>query len=198
MTNATALLIIDPQLVYTNETSELYCADSSATLARINRLTELASRLGWVMITVRHVHKADGADLGRMFDFAGDYSEEFNFREGTDEVEYDSRLTIPKGVTEVLKTRYSAFTGTNLADILAKHNVSRVVVTGFMTNFCCESTARDAHDRDYYVDFITDATGTPGTENIDEEQMRTFVAECLAVGIARVFSTDEYIQSASK
>lgn len=198
MTTQTALLIIDPQRVYTDEASELYCGDATETLARINRITELASRLKWLVITVRHVHKADGTDLGRMFDFAGDDSGEFNFQEGTDEVEYDPRLTIPKGSIEVLKNRYSAFAGTKLAEVLKKHNVSRVVITGFMTNFCCESTARDAHDRDYYVDFITDATGTPGTENIVEEQMRTFVAECLATGIARVFSTDEYIESVSE
>jgi nicotinamidase-related amidase len=197
MTKVTALLIVDPQRIYTDKKSEMYCADSSETLARINRLLKVASQQGWLVITVRHVHKADGTDLGRMFDFAGDDSGEFNFRAGTDEVKYDSRLKIQKGTTEVLKNRYSAFAGTKLDDILKKKNVSRIVITGFMTNFCCESTARDAHDRDYYVDFITDATGTPGTEGINEQQMRAFVAECLAGGIARVFSTEDYIQSVS-
>ena len=37
-----------------------------------------------------------------------------------------------------------------------------------MTNFCCESTARYAHDVDFHVDFISDATGTPGTDNLSE------------------------------
>ena len=130
-----------------------------------------------------------------MFDYAGDDSGEFDFKEGTDEVEYDSRLEMPADTTELTKTRYSSFAGTNLGALLQKHGVSRVVITGFMTNFCCESTARDAHDRDYFVDFIADATGTPGTENIKEAQMRTFVGECLAAGIARVFSTNDYLDS---
>jgi len=190
----TALLIIDAQRVYTDEASELYCADATNTIERINRLTAAAQRLGWLIVSVRHIHKADGSDLGRMFDYAGDDSGEFNFRSGTDEVEYDTRLEMPDGTTEITKTRYSSFAGTSLGDVLRKHGVSRLVITGFMTNFCCESTARDAHDRDYYVDFITDATGTPGTENIDEAQMRTFVGECLGAGIARIFSTDEYIE----
>ena len=30
-----------------------------------------------------------------------------------------------------------------------------------MTNVCCETTARAAHDKDYFVDFIADATGAP-------------------------------------
>lgn len=195
MTEATALLIIDPQRVYTDPTSELHCADAAETISRINRLTDLATRNRWLIVTVRHVHKADGSDLGRMFDYAGDESGDFNFREGSDEVAYDDSLTVPSNATEVVKTRYSAFAGTELGEILKRNNISRVVVAGFMTNFCCESTARDAHDRDYYVDFITDATGTPGTESIDEEKMRSFVAECLAAGIARVFSTDEYLRS---
>jgi nicotinamidase-related amidase len=130
-----------------------------------------------------------------MFDYAGDESGEFNFREDSDEVAYDDRLVVPSNATEIVKTRYSAFAGTTLDEILKRNNISRVVVVGFMTNFCCESTAREAHDRDYYVDFITDATGTPGTENIGEEKMRSFVSDCLAAGIARVFSTDEYLQS---
>lgn len=195
MTGSIALLIIDPQRVYTDPKSELYCADAEETISRINRLVNLATRKGWLILTVRHIHKADGSDLGRMFDYAGDESGEFNFREGSQEVEYDDRLILPSGATEIVKTRYSAFAGTALNETLKRYNVSRVVVVGFMTNFCCESTAREAHDRDYFVDFITDATGTPGTENIGEEKMRSFVSECLAAGIARVFSTDEYLQS---
>ena len=195
MTKATALLIIDPQRVYTDPDSELYCADAAATIDRINQITGVASRLGWTVVIVRHIHKADGTDLGRMFDFGGDDSGDFNFRQGTDDVECDARLAVPAGASEVTKNRYSAFVGTNLDRILTKQSVSRVVITGFMTNFCCESTARDAHDRDYFVDFITDATGTPGTPSIDEEHMRTFVADCLAAGIARVFSTDEYLSA---
>jgi Amidases related to nicotinamidase len=195
MSTSTALLIIDPQRIYTDPRSELHCADAAETISRINRLTDLANRKGWLIIAVRHVHKADGSDLGRMFDYAGDESGEFNFREDSDEVAYDERLVLPPNATEIVKTRYSAFPGTALDEILKRNNISRVVVVGFMTNFCCESTAREAHDRDYYVDFITDATGTPGTENIGEEEMRSFVADCLAAGIACVFSTENYLRS---
>jgi len=194
MTGPTALLVIDPQRVYTDPRSELHCSDADGTISRINRLVNLANRKGWSVITVRHIHKTDGSDLGRMFDYAGDESGEFNFKEGSEEVAYDDKLVVPSNAIEIVKTRYSAFAGTTLNDILKRQNISRVVIVGFMTNFCCESTAREAHDRDYYVDFITDATGTPGTENIAEGKMRSFVAECLAAGIARVFTTDDFLQ----
>ena len=62
-----------------------------------------------------------------------------------------------------------------------------------MTNFCCESTARDAHDRDYFVDFIIDATGTPGTDNFNERKIRKIVSELLSSGFARIKTTKEYL-----
>ncbi len=61
----------------------------------------------------------------------------------------------------MVKRRYSCFEGTELEAILRSVDASGVAVCGYMTNFCCESTARAAHDRDYFVDFIADATGAP-------------------------------------
>ena len=87
------------------------------------------------------------------------------------EVEYDPRLIRVPGAPEVIKNRYSAFTGTSLDKILRQNEVDTVVVCGFMTNFCCDSTAREAHDRDYFVDFIVDATGTPGTEHMSQVEV---------------------------
>ena len=64
---------------------------------------------------------------------------------------------------------------------------------GFMTNFCCESTARDAHDRDYYVDFILDATGTPGLEKLNQEQIKLASAQTLSAGYANVLKTKKFL-----
>jgi ureidoacrylate peracid hydrolase len=62
-----------------------------------------------------------------------------------------------------------------------------------MTNFCCESTARDAHDRDYYVDFIIDATGTPGLEKLNQEQIKLASAQTLSTGYANILKTEEFL-----
>lgn len=189
----TALLVIDVQKVYTGSESELYCEDSKGTVERINRLIQNFQEKEAPIFLIRHVHKADGSDLGRMFDFAGEAEEDFNFKEDSDEVDYDDALIKPAAAIEIRKNRYSAFVGTDLGRRLEKKNIQRVVICGFMTNFCCESTARDAHDRDYFVDLVIDATGTPGTDNIDEEKMRYFVGECMENGIACVMSTEEYL-----
>jgi len=189
----TALLVIDAQKIYTDPNSELYCENSDEILNNINQLIKFYLKKEQPIYLIRHIHKIDGTDLGRMFDFNGELVSEFNFKEQTSEVEYDDALYQPIDAFHIVKTRYSAFIGTDLLKKLNNQKIERVVVCGFMTNFCCESTARDAHDRDFYVDFIIDATGTPGTESYDQETMRRIVSELLAEGFAIVKTTNEYI-----
>jgi nicotinamidase-related amidase len=197
-TKRTALIVIDPQKVYTTKDSELRCKDWKATIDRINSLIKAFSAAKLPVIFVRHVHKTDGSDLGRMFDFTGETPEDFNFKEGTQEVEYEPRLLLPNGYQEITKNRYSAFIGTSLGQRLAKDGVTDVAIVGFMTNFCCESTARDAHDLDYFVDFIPDATGTPGTESMNEKEVRAAVSDFMSLGFARVSNTNDFLKSLSK
>lgn len=190
----TALLVIDVQKVYTDESSDLYCPDAVGTVERINQLIELFTQHNAPVIYIRHMHKADGSDAGRLFDFTGE-ADDIGFVENTEEVEFDDQLVRLAGYKEIIKHRYSSFAGTSLDKDLQKLGVERVAICGFMTNFCCESAARDALDRDYYVDFITDATGTPGTPEMDEEKVRSVVAELLGVGFANIYDTAEYIES---
>jgi ureidoacrylate peracid hydrolase len=188
-----ALLVIDVQRIYTDPESEMYCSDARGTVRRINTLIERYGAERRPIFFVRHVHKGDGSDLGRMFDFSGEAARDFNFREGTPEVEYDAQVIRPGSASELVKNRYSAFAGTDLHDRLQAAKVNRVAVCGFMTNFCCESTARSAHDLDYFVDFVIDATGTPGTDNFDETKTRQVVGEHLAAGFGQVVSTRSHL-----
>jgi len=191
----TALLVIDAQRIYTDKSSEMFSEGSDETMAKINSLIKAFEATGDPIIYFRHVHKADGSDLGRMFDYTGEVSEDFNFKADSDEVKYSAELRLSKDRHEIKKTRYSAFARTDLDSLLRKLEVDTLVICGFMTNFCCDSTARDAHDRDYFVDFILDATGTPGTENLDQARIREIVGELLAAGYARVSTAGEYLGS---
>jgi nicotinamidase-related amidase len=191
-----ALLVIDAQNVYTAAGSPLFCPDSAATVQRINRLIRSFQSSGQPIVLIRHVHRADGSDLGRMFDFLGAWDGNFNFKEGTDEVEYDKNLIRPASAKEIAKNRYSSFVNTGLHRELQDAGVDRVVICGFMTNFCCDTSARDAHDLDYYVDFVLDATGTPGTANMDEEAVRKAEADFMQGGFARVMTTEDFLNSA--
>ena len=101
-----ALLVIDAQKIYTNENSELYCKDSVNTIKKINRLIKFFQKNQQPIFLIKHIHKIDGSDLGRMFDFTGKSEENFNFKEISAEVEYDNKLNKPKESFEIIKTRY--------------------------------------------------------------------------------------------
>jgi ureidoacrylate peracid hydrolase len=56
------------------------------------------------------------------------------------------------------KTRYSAFVPgcCDLHERLQGAGIDTLIITGTLTNCCCESTARDAMQRDYRVIFVSD------------------------------------------
>ncbi len=193
-----ALIVLDVQQIYTDKKSDLYCEGANKTISNINSLIKLMAKRNQLVVLVRHIHKLDGSDIGRLFDFTGEAEDDFNFKEGSEEVEFDKRLVRPVNAVELRKNRYSAFVGTNLEHILKQRKIERVVISGFMTNFCCESAARDALDRGFYVDFIVDATGTPGTDKYDQNKVKEVVSELLAAGFARIQRTKKFITERSK
>jgi len=65
--------------------------------------------------------------------------------------------------------------------------VEDVIISGIMTNMCCESTARDAYYRDYRVFFLADGTGS-----INEEMHLASLLN-LAFGFAYVTTGDDII-----
>lgn len=191
----TALLVIDVQSIYADPASPLFVRDFGESLERINALARGFAALCRPVIYVRHVHRADGRDAGRMFDFTGT-AEAVGFVEGSAEADYVPGLEIVAGALHMIKHRYSCFEGTELEGILRSLGVNTVAVCGYMTNFCCESTARAAHDRDYFVDFIADATGVPDlAEDFTQEDIRKAVSATLAGGFARVFAAEAYLEA---
>ena len=67
----------------------------------------------------------------------------------------------PQGL-EPIVTKHSpgSFTNTELSDVLNQFGVRRLVIGGFMTHMCCDSTARQAVERGLDVIFLTDGTAT--------------------------------------
>lgn len=57
----------------------------------------------------------------------------------------------------VEKDRFSAFLGTDLQPRLVEQGIKRLVVGGVRTDFCVESTVRDAFMRDFEVVLVRDA-----------------------------------------
>lgn len=187
-----ALLVIDVQKIYSLESSPYYVENSDIVVNNINRLIKAFRDQDDMVVYIRHEHIPDGTDSGRMFDFTGE-NEGVEFQRDSVEVEFIDELCIGKDAIIITKTRYDAFLYTGLDELLKKNNIEKVVICGFMTNFCCESTARHAHDIDYYVDFVADAMGTPGTEQLSPEETAKATIATIESGFAVVVNTDDLV-----
>jgi ureidoacrylate peracid hydrolase len=90
----------------------------------------------------------------------------------------------------VQKDRYSAFVpgASPLAEMLRERGLDTLLITGTVTNVCCDSTARDAMMQNFRTVMITDANAA----HTDEEHNAALVAFYLAFG--DIMSTDLAIQ----
>lgn len=66
-------------------------------------------------------------------------------------------LQVKPNYLVITKPRISAFYATTLEAILRANKIERVVIAGVSTSWAVQSTARDAHDRDYQVVIVEDA-----------------------------------------
>ncbi|MFD0884796.1 cysteine hydrolase family protein [Streptosporangium algeriense] len=69
-----------------------------------------------------------------------------------------------EGEVTVAKHRLSPFHGTALDMLLRCQDVDRLLLAGVSTDLVVMSTAREAHDRDYTVEILEDATATCNEE----------------------------------
>jgi ureidoacrylate peracid hydrolase len=132
-----------------------------------------------------------------MGDFLPD-DEEPSFVEGTARVGFASGLAVAPDDVVVTKNRYDAFAGTDLDLVLRGLGRRAVVVCGFMTSFCCASTARTAHALDYEVLFVGDAVDGPDLERTDgsaypHEAVLDDTCATLAAGFAEVVTTNDVL-----
>lgn len=156
---ASALLVVDMQNFFLDESSPTFTCGGAAILPTVKRLIDAFRRAGRPVIFTRHVHHPHNLDCGIM-----GWWWEGKCLEGSLESEIHPELAPMPAEKVVSKHRYSAFYNTDLETVLRCLKIQDVVVSGIMTNMCCESTARDAYYRDYRVFFMADATGSINEE----------------------------------
>ena len=192
-----ALLVVDVQGEYFDEDGPAYVEHARDIVGNVNRLIDVFRAEGLPIVFVKHMHRADGSDAGRMADFSAP-GEEDSFVEGTPRVELIPELHAEPRDLVVVKRRYSAFLGTDLEAVLHTARVRAVVICGLMTSFCCETTARDAHGRDYEVLFAADAVEGPDLEDaqgreVPHDVVLANTVTALGAGFAEIVSADDVI-----
>jgi ureidoacrylate peracid hydrolase len=99
------------------------------------------------------------------------------------------------------KTRFSAFVpGTcRLDEILRTRGIETVIITGTVTNVCCESTARDAMQRNYNVIFVADGTAalTDAEHNATLSNMTMLFADVVTTSEASALIEADKISCAA-
>lgn len=179
-----ALMVIDMQNFFLNPDSPSFTCGGLAIIPNISHLIQEFRHYNRPVIYTRHVHHPHFLDAGIMAEWW-----EGMCKEGTPESEIHSDLTPLTEEKVILKHRYSAFYNTDLETILRCLKIEDIVITGIMTNMCCESTTRDAYYRDYRTFFLADATGSIS------EEMHVGSLLNLAFGFSYVCSTSEILQS---
>lgn len=149
-----ALLVIDMQQFFLDEESHAYIPRGRAVLENIAKVVDRFREMDRPIIYTRHAY-LDDEPLGVMERWWND-----NIREGDPLSEIAPEIKPAIGDVVLRKTRYSAFIGTGLEEMLRSAGIQRLVVTGVMTHLCCETTAREAFMRDFDVYFVVDATAS--------------------------------------
>jgi len=183
----TALLVIDMQRFFLDPASPTFTCGGQAIIPTLKKLIQFFRSANLPVIFTQHVHHPKDLDAGIMkWWWPG------MCLEGSPESDITGEIAPLRDEKVILKHRYSAFYNTDLETVLRCLKIKNLVISGIMTNMCCESTARDAYYRDYRVFFLADATGS-----INEEMHLASLLN-LAFGFAFVTTTDSVIEQLQK
>lgn len=141
-----ALLILDMQSYFLTESH----AFIPAGLSIIPTIRDLIGEFKGPVIFTRHVDSGDEGNLMGTWWRDSIKGERSEIHDDLSDLVGDC----------IVKEHYSAFSGTELEEKLRDQSIDSVVITGIMTDLCCETTARDAFMRGFRVYFIADATAT--------------------------------------
>jgi len=132
-----ALLVVDMQRYFLDEDSHAFVPSSPAVLRNVSSLVQLFRGAGRpVIFTYFAVKKGEPDPIGQWWGST--------VCEGTPESEISEALKPMEGEPILRKSSYSSFHETELEEFLKSRDIRGLVVTGVLTNLCCETTAREA------------------------------------------------------
>lgn len=171
----TALIVIDMQ--------KFFLRIVKPVIDNILKVIKYCREANIPIIFTQHGHSEKPSDGGMLVEWWGD-----KIVQGTEDWEFLPEIQIEQNDTILPKKRYSAFFETDLDRILRSKGIKDLVITGVMTNLCCETTARDAFMRDYRVFFLVDGTATGRIE------LHIATLKNLGFGFAYLLTCEEFIK----
>lgn len=159
----TAHLVVDMQNGFVADGAPVEVPQARDVVDQINAISRAVRNAGGTNIFLRFTTPdPDGPAAWpvfaeRMLDGIGAHREAFT--PGADYWQMWPQIEVEDGDLLVDKHRFSAFTpGTcSLHDELRQRGLENLIISGTLTNCCCESTARDAMQLNYRVILAVDA-----------------------------------------
>jgi nicotinamidase-related amidase len=170
-----ALIVIDVQREYFDPDGPLRLPDGPVVL---DRLVPLVNQCRDQHIPVIHIVHEEPAGSGV-------------FEPGSTNVTIMPQVDPKAGEPRILKHLPGAFDNTNLDDVLRGLGTRTVIISGFMTHMCCDTTAREAQARGYDVVFLADGTATrdleaPSGRLVPHDQVQETILAAQADGFSVV------------
>ncbi len=171
-----ALLAIDMQ--------NFFSGIAQPVLKNVSRAIQTCRRKDVPVIFTQHGHTEPDSSGGMLGEWWGEL-----IIGGTEDWKFLPEIKIESEDIVLPKNRYSAFFETDLDKILQSRGIRDLIISGVMTNLCCETTTRDAFMRDYRVFFLIDGTATGSSE------LHLATLKNLGFGFAYLITCDELIQT---
>jgi nicotinamidase-related amidase len=180
-----ALLVIDIQNEYF--TGKLPVTYPKNSFENILKVMDFAIKKDIKVVLIQHTN------LGKDTVTFNKGTEEHKIHEGVLKRKYDKIIE---------KNLPGSLTGTELKPWLKENEIDTVVICGYMTQMCCDTTARQAMHLGFKVEFLSDATGTLDISNsggaINAEELHKAILITQAMKFSKVMSTEEWIENIRK
>ena len=175
-----ALLVIDVQNEYF--TGLLPVTHPAGSFENILAAMDAASAQGVPVVVVRHAAPQPDSPV---------------FRVGSPGWELHPEMERRPRDLLVEKQLPGSFTNTPLMDWILANHVDQVAISGYMTQMCCDATARQAFHRGLKVEFLSDATGTLDIKNaagaVTAEELHRAILVTQAMRFSKVMTAAEWI-----
>ena len=190
----TALVVIDMQNAFVAQGATLEVPVARDIVPNINELTAASRETGAAVVWVRITVAKSGPNAFLVYHqnfFSPDKAARHQaaLAEGTESNALYAELDIEADDIILDKNRFSAMVGdsSELENVLRARGIDTIVITGTLSNICCEATARDAMMLGFKVVFVSDGNAALS----DEEHLASMVT--IAQGFGDVRTTRETI-----
>ena len=191
----TAVVLIEYQNDFTSDGGALHDAvkgvmDDSGMLANSRRMADEARKAGATVIHAPITFAPGYGELGKqdkVYGILKGVIDSTAFVKGTWGAEIcDEMKPAESDIVVEGKRGLDTFASTNLDFILRSKGIETVIIGGFLTNCCVESTMRSAYENGYRVITLTDCTAATSPEEHDNAIAYDFPMFSIPVESAQV------------